>query len=270
MPSPFPGMDPYLEGEEWSDVHQALAAQIRKQLAPQLAPRYVVRLAVAIAPDIGNEEEIEIMYPDIEVLRRKRTPNAPDIQLMPGDGAVAVAHPITKAVKVPLPVLKMRLVTVEVRETETNRLVTSIELISPVNKRKPGLSKFREKRERLMRAGVHLLDIDLIRRGKHPAGLPAFEPPHPAAGAHYLVTLTRAKAQHLEIWPIRLQEKLPTVAVPLRAPDADAPLDLAEALTTIYAEAVYDLSLDYSQPPPPPPFDATTQIWIDELLKEYR
>ncbi len=29
MPSPFPGMDPYLEGYLWLDVHQSLASQIR-------------------------------------------------------------------------------------------------------------------------------------------------------------------------------------------------------------------------------------------------
>ena len=47
MPSPFPGMDPYLEGNLWPDVHQALASEIRRQLANQLRPRYAVRLSVA-------------------------------------------------------------------------------------------------------------------------------------------------------------------------------------------------------------------------------
>ena len=56
MPSPFPGMDPYLEGEEWSDVHQALGAQIRKQLAPAIAPKYVARLAVATVPDYPHQQ----------------------------------------------------------------------------------------------------------------------------------------------------------------------------------------------------------------------
>ncbi len=37
MPSPFPGMDPYLEGYLWPDVHSALANKIRQQLT-QIAP----------------------------------------------------------------------------------------------------------------------------------------------------------------------------------------------------------------------------------------
>ena len=32
MPSPFPGMDPYLEGEMWQEFHSRLANQISEQL----------------------------------------------------------------------------------------------------------------------------------------------------------------------------------------------------------------------------------------------
>ena len=39
MPSPFPGMDPYLEGARWMGVHGQLIAEIARQLAPLLRPR---------------------------------------------------------------------------------------------------------------------------------------------------------------------------------------------------------------------------------------
>jgi hypothetical protein len=42
MPSPFPGMDPYLEGALWTTVHFSLSAEIVRQLAPKLRPRYLV------------------------------------------------------------------------------------------------------------------------------------------------------------------------------------------------------------------------------------
>jgi hypothetical protein len=45
MPSPFPGMDPWLERPDlWPDVHNSLIAAIRDVLAPRLRPRYVVTL----------------------------------------------------------------------------------------------------------------------------------------------------------------------------------------------------------------------------------
>ncbi len=223
MPSPFPGMDPYLEGEEWVDVYQRFATAISDHLMPQLRPHYVVRLAFAVASVLLEQQES-----------------------------------------------KGRLITIEIRETETHRLVTSIELLSPVNKRKPGLSKFLEKRARLQEAGVHLVDIDLIRRGKRPVTPPSFTETHLLAKAHYSVMLTRAKANQIGLWPIQVQEKLPIIAIPLRTGAPDIPLDLGAVFTAIYDKAGYDLSLDYSQPPPPPIFDDATRSWIDTLLKAYR
>ncbi|MDY7006965.1 MAG: DUF4058 family protein [Cyanobacteriota bacterium] len=46
MPSPFHGIDPYLEDYLWPDVHNALANKIRQQLTPQLPPPYAARLEV--------------------------------------------------------------------------------------------------------------------------------------------------------------------------------------------------------------------------------
>ena len=43
MPTPFPGMDPYLERPNlWSNVHQSLITAIRDFLTPRLRPRYFV------------------------------------------------------------------------------------------------------------------------------------------------------------------------------------------------------------------------------------
>ncbi len=69
MPSPFPGMDPYLEGDLWTTVHSQLAAEIARQLAPKIAPRYVARTEkrfVIAAPDDLEEAEISV-YTDVDV-----------------------------------------------------------------------------------------------------------------------------------------------------------------------------------------------------------
>jgi hypothetical protein len=49
------------------------------------------------------------------------------------------------------------------------------------------------------------------------------------------------------------------IPLPLLPPDTDVVLDLPAALTAIYEEAAYDLSIDYSQSPPPPEFSAADQ-----------
>ena len=129
--------------------------------------------------------------------------------------------------------------------------MTSIEILSPVNKREPGLKQYRTKRQRLHAAGVHLLELDLLRRGSRPIAHPRLP------SSHYLVTLTRAGTGQTEIWPLTMREALPIVPVPLRPPDHDIALDLSDALTATYNEAAYDLSIDYTQEPPQPELSAT-------------
>ena len=260
MPSRFPGMDPYLEGHLWPDVYQALASKIRQQLAPRLKPRYVARLAVYVVEDVLPEAEVGLMYPDVEVLVTKGGILG---ELLPAPLPVIEVTsdtPDTPApVIIPLPDPEARLVTVEVRDADFNQLVTSIEILSPINKREPGLTQYLYKRRRLHRAGVHVLEIDLLRRGART--LSHFR----LSDASYLVSLIRAHSGVAEVWPLRLQDRLPTVPVPLRNPDPDVSLALSPALAAIYDEAAYELSVDYSQPPPPA-LSAEDAAWLKALV----
>lgn len=264
MPSPFPGMDPYLEGYLWPDVHSALASKIRQYLVPLLRPKYIARLEVYLTEDPCPEGEVGILYPDVEVLEtvRSGTPGG----TKPGLEAAAPAStsPNTTATITPptlaLPLLRsvpVRLTTVEIRDVAHNRLVTSIEILSPVNKREPGLAAYRQKCQRLYAAKVHLLELDLLRRGTRPFAQPRL-PQVP-----YCMALTRAQAQTIELWPVELSQPLPTLPVPLAEPDLDVPLPLQPILAAVYEEAAYDLSLDYTQPPPPPSLSVDELRWID-------
>ncbi|NJN66612.1 MAG: DUF4058 family protein [Chloroflexaceae bacterium] len=270
MPSPFPGMDPYLEGYLWPDVHHRLATEISRRLAPRLRPRYVARLEIVMVQDSTPEADVGILYPDVEVIRVTSAsgsfpPVAPSHQSGSGNerargSAVVVAEPeIAPFLVVPMP-FEVRLVSVEIRDVAHNKLVTCIEMLSPVNKREPGLTIYRGKRQRLFEGGVHVLEIDLLRRGTRPVSHPAI----PATP--YLVALTRSQAGRTEVWPVGLRERLPVVAVPLRAPDADVPLELGAVLVAVYEEAAYDLSINYQQPPPPPPIPAEDAEWVAEIL----
>jgi Protein of unknown function (DUF4058) len=260
MPSPFPGMDPYLEGYLWVDVHNALASKIRQQLAPKIQPAYTVRLEVYLVQDTAPEGEIGILYPDVEVLRRKSTSSPVRSSTEAGNLLVTPA-PLTLSLIQPV---EVRIVIVEIRDTASNTLVTSLEILSPVNKREPGITPYRQKRQRLYNANVHLLELDLLRRGTR-----AFEHPRLPV-VSYLVTLTRAQAREVEVWPIALPDPLPIVPVPLRSPDPDVPLDLAAALHEIYDEAFYNLSIDYREDPPKPALTDSDLAWMEALLAPWR
>jgi hypothetical protein len=261
MPSPFPGMDPYLESPlHWRDVHHSLAGQIRRQLVPRLSPRYVARLETRLVAFSPDEEEISILYPDVEVTQKQLR----ELAIATYEAATDVAD------AVPPPPLVLRaitpeqveLITVEIRDAAQGRLVTAIEILSPVNKRPgKGLDEYRAKRGTVLSANAHLLEIDLLRQGTRPPrliGLPQSD---------YFIFLTRAERRNLtETWPVSVRDSLPVVPVPLLPGDEDVPLDMSHALRTIYDEARYDLGIDYGQPPVPPLAEEDAG-WAQELLK---
>ncbi len=251
MTSPFIGMDPYLEGELWPDVHNRLATEISDQLAPHLQPKYMVRLELQVIEDSNFMDDIGIMYPDVEIL------HAPPYTMGYGPALEPVATIAPMTLKIP----QVKVVNVQILDTKRRRLVTSIEILSPVNKREPNLTKYRQKRDRLRQAGVHLLEIDLLRRGTRVweyRKLPQ---------AAYMIALTRAETTELELWPLQLASPLPIVPIPLRYPDKEVPLDLSAALKSIYAKAYYNLSINYHQQPPPPKLSPEEWAWVQQITQ---
>ncbi|MGB7444505.1 MAG: DUF4058 family protein [Coleofasciculaceae cyanobacterium] len=253
MPSPFPGMDPYLEGYLWPDVHNALASKIRQQLTPKLRPRYTARLEIYVVEDSFPESEVGILYPDVEIMRVKKR----DASLTSSPSVAISQAPLTLPIFQSVPV---RLVNVEIRDTAQNVLVTCIEILSPVNKREPGLTTYRQKRQRLYQAGVHVIELDLLRRGTRP-----FSHPH-LPNVPYAIALTIAGSGLIDLWPLELIDSLPIIPVPLRSPDPDVPLELSQVMADIYDEAAYELSIDYTQLPPPPALSEKDVRWVQELL----
>jgi hypothetical protein len=241
-------MDPYLEGYLWPDFHNGFANQIRLTLASLIRPKYVARVQVAVFLDSMPDSEFGIIYPDVEVSSRKFREPAPS--LSPAHHSTLVA-PLT----IPISDFESKVATVEVRSTSDNELITVIEILSPVNKREPNLDRYRQKRLKLRQAGVHLIEIDFIRRGQRP-----FQDPR-IPDVPYLITLTRGATSKAELWPLTLQQPLPIIPVPLRHPDPDVPLDLAQVFDTVYEGVGYDLSIDYNSDPPPPPLPPADTDW---------
>lgn len=262
MPSPFPGMDPYLEHPAlWPDVHSRLATQISDQLAPLIEPRYVARLATRFVTDMLEPGEIGILYPDVDVVRARTTPRmVKEVkEAATRMGPAIVPAPLVLPAPVPT---QVRLVTVEIRDAAGNELVAAIEILSPVNKREPGVAEYRRKREHVLGSQAHLLEIDLLRQGVRATRLTDLP------DAPYFVFLTRAdRRAQVEVWPIYLRAPLPVVPVPLRPPDADVSLDLDATLSAIYDRARYHLSIDYRREPVPPLTEEDAQ-WADALLVE--
>ncbi len=256
MPAPLPGIDPYLENI-WTDVHIQLISTFRTQLTPLLIPKYITdlgsRIVVERLPDDGLDGRV--ILPDVAVLHPERAP-VPAVPTPPD------ITPAPLRLKTPIE-LPTRLVTLYVREAATMELVTVIELLSPVNKRGEGRREYLQKRNEVLDSPAHLMEIDLVRQGQRMPFLGEL-PDTP-----YLAMVSRAYARpECEVWPIRFQDPLPVLPVPLLRPDPDVPLDLGKALRTAYEQARYDLRIDYSKPPPPPPLSEEDAAWVEAQLRQ--
>jgi hypothetical protein len=256
MPSPFPGMDPYLEGSTWMNFHGQLCAEIARQLSPKLRPRYLARLTERFFTDISVDSDVskQPLYPDIGVVER-------DIPSSGGESFGIATAPIRVATEMPESILHFA---VEIRDMHERRLVTSIEVLSPSNKRGDGREEYLAKRRRVLLGTAHLIEIDLLRKGQR---LPMKEPLPPAP---YYAYVGRFEIRPVtDVWPISLERALPQIPIPLLAEDPDVMLDLQLALTTVYDLSDYDLEIDYTKPPDMSfsPKEAAWSDWSDSHLR---
>ncbi len=259
MPSPFPGMDPYLEGPEWTDFHTTFLVALREELHRLLSPRYIIRVdrRVYLEPLEGEDAF--------------RTSTAiPDVLIDKGSAAPLPAQAGTAMLAQPhdglLPeVVEVRETFLEIRELESRRVVTAVELLSPTNKRpgSEGREHYLAKRQSILQSPTHLVEIDLLRGGRRPP----LRTPYPAGD--YFIIVSRAPLRpHVDIYSWVLKDPLPAVPIPLLAGDPDVSLDLQPLFAATYDRSGYAAMLQpYRNKPPHPALAATDQAWVDHLLK---
>ncbi len=251
-------MDPYLEGEMWQEFHDRLANQISAQLMPLVAPRYVALLGKKYVFDrslgIHDLPPHKAIYPDVHVAQPRQPPARPT----PEKSTLTISEPAVE-----LPNLEeISQLTVEIRDLAGRQLVTLIEILSPANKIGEGARDYEEKRLELLKTKTHLLEIDLLRRGQRIQLVGA--PPV----AHYYAYLSRVQRRpNTQVWAISLDDRLPTIPVPLLKPDPDVPLDLQAALNACFDLVGYERLLDYRLPPPPPDLPEAAMAWVRNRLK---
>lgn len=254
MPSPFPGMDPYIEGQIWKDFHGAFLYELRTELVRQVRPGY----------EVLAQEDVYVEYAE----ERGRRTIEPDL-LIGGTAARAsrggtdLVTPVA-SVPIPLPALALeeeRHTFLEIRRLPGRRLVTVVELLSPTNKQ-PGdkaRDRYLEKRRDIQASNVHLVEIDLLRGG---ARLP-MEAPLPAA-AYYLLVSCWERRPIADVTPLALRAPLPPLPVPLLDEDA-AWVDLQSVFSSVYERAGYDYILDYTTPVVPP-LEEGDALWAETCV----
>ena len=257
MPSPFPGMDPYLEDPaSWEDFHGRFMAKVCEALVPQVQPRYRATMTRVLFLAVGDEPPRQIK-PDAFVIDSDPYGDVPTAR-----SAVAVLEPPTKLLH-PQPKLAERHFQVEIRDGRGEQVICAIELLSRANKdRGPNRDAYEVKRTRVMRSESHYVEIDLLRTLPRVTGV---QNPPPL---DYYAMVSRAEERpSVGFWPIKLRDRLPKIPVPLRSPDPDAVLDLQAVLDATYDAARYGDYI-YRGGPPEPPLEGEDADWAAAVLAE--
>ncbi len=274
MPSPFPGMDPYLERSRWfRGLHNNLITFIQEALQPLLPSPYFALTGELIWME-GSERYVD---PDVDVLRR--VPIGPREAVQSGEEGgvatlvaeaevepviVAVPHPPDEERTEPYLEIYAR------REGEgEDRLVTSIEVLSPTNKTlgSEGRQKYLEKQQEILSGQVHLVEIDLLRGGAHSSAVPLWLAREKAGPFDYHVSVRRFdRPGEFLVYPIPLQRRLPTIRIPLLPGDSSIPLSLQAVFQRAYDAGPYHRAVRYREDQIEPPLTPAQATWVSQVL----
>lgn len=146
------------------------------------------------------------------------------------------------------------------------RALAVVELLSPANKSGPYAKTYNEKRAKFLASRTHFMEIDFLREGENPlrGHFPDLAP------TPYFVFVARKSAigRSEESFPLRLQDSLPTIGLPLWGVRPDLPLDLAEAFRSAYDLTTGGRPIQYANEPNPEPALAPEDaMWVTELFK---
>lgn len=257
MPSPFPGMDPFIEGQMWRDFHTTILSAIREALMATVAPKYFVKVEESVYLQQEADESEGLRYPDVSVVEGEL---AEPFQTSYAGTATALLEP--KVYTVPkVRIYRQRYL--EVIERQSRRVVTVIEFLSPTNKG-DGYRDYLAKRAQVLSNPVNLVELDLLRGGRR---LPTVEPLELADFYAFVSRHERRPKVEGYGWP--LSQALPAIPVPLRTEDPDALLDLQQVFTTVYDRSGYRYSLDYRSVVEPP-LDDAKRGWVQQALTDWR
>ena len=261
MPSPFPGMDPYLEDREiFPNLHHSLIFLMMEVLNHALPRGYVAGSATRVWVDRETQSE-----PDVSVFTRRDPPEgAFDPAPYRHGGMVAVAT--TARASDPFEEAYL-----QIRSGRGRRLVTHVEVVSPSNKASgKAREMYQAKQTECHLGGVNMVEIDLLRHGKPVTSAPPGRL-RAAAGAfdyHVCVTAAEAYPDHY-VYPIRLPDRLPDVPVPLDPPLPPVIVGLQALMDRCYDAGRYGEVAEYARACEPP-LTPDQAAWAAGVLAAHR
>jgi hypothetical protein len=212
MPSPFPGMDPFIESQRWEGFHARMIVAFSELLVPRIRPTYVCDIQRSVY-FMADEEEIRHCF------------------------GLTLRPPV-----------KVEWGGLTICTRETNDTIAIIDLLTHLHKsNSEARAEYLTMRQKRLHSSAHLVEIDLRRGGTR---LPCREPL--PEGDYYCLVSRASQRPYVDVYAWKLRDRLPVIPVPLLSVDGDVALDLQAAFDAVYERAGYDYTLKYDAPLAPP------------------
>lgn len=264
MPSPFPGMDPFLEQPSlFPGLHNRLVAVMSEMIQANLPEPYYAEIGERIWVEIAQR----YIEPDVHVSKHDLAKG--DGSRSPNGSAVATAirtQPVV--IHVPQDERHEPWLGIYTGRGSEERLVTSLEVLSLSNKTpgEKGRDLYLRKQRELLDGPTNLVEIDLLRGGEHTTAVPLKLALERAGAFDYHVSIHQFdKREDYFIYPILLSDTLPEIAIPLLPGDGSIALDLQIAFNRCYDTGPYRRRVRYSDNVLPP-LKMEQAAWVRELL----
>jgi Protein of unknown function (DUF4058) len=257
MPSPFPGMDPYLEDPfVWHQFYSRLIVALANDLGIKLRPEYYA----TIGTRTYLEDGLDVVLVDI-----------PDG--IGCSGTLAVDPSYRQTATIPMPTAqpqKVRLVEpievkeryLEIRKVGSKEVIATIEVLSPKNKRGEGREVYLKRRQGILKSTSHFVEIDLLRVAQ------SMRVEGAAGKSDYRILVSAASNRpNADLYRFNLRDAIPVFPLPLRSADESVPVDLGMLLQEIYDQGCLDLHIEYHQPVPAPTLSAEDAAWVKEVVR---
>jgi hypothetical protein len=217
--------------------------------------------------EVRLEERLSLIYETDSDLKRNVRP---DVAIVGKSGVTPVERPATSTLTLEPITLPLRMFQteeviehrIEIRRFPNRELVTVIELLSPSNKEPPGERLYLEKHFELIHQSVHLVELDFLIGGKR-LPIDADLPP-----GQYFAFVSRAEWRPMsDVYAWSIRDRLPTIPIPLLAPDPDVPLELGSIFRAVYERARYERSINY-QAALGLPISPEDRTWAETLARD--
>jgi hypothetical protein len=210
--------------------------------------------------ELPEDDQMKLIRPDVAVVRGE---SKPEPRTAASAGSVVPRGALTlEPVTIPMKFLAEESeIYLNILHLPDQKVVTVVEVLSPSNKAGAGRRDYLAKRHGLTVPDVHLVELDLLLAGHR---LPMERPLPP--GDYYALVARVERRPDCDVFTWTVRDRLPTIPIPLLAPDQDIWVDLAPPFASVYERGRYTRLIKYHAPLDLP-LTPESRAWAEDLAR---